>query len=100
MCANPDTEPVINCFTDFPMALVGNLKGLGRHVTCYEVGKLALNLLPILLSRIETLGRFKSHEVTVFLRSHPPFHLLENDRLELEKTKAAQAIQEFLKVRC
>jgi len=94
----PTSEPVIRCFTDFPMALVGDLKGLAKHVTCYEVGKLALNLLPILLSRIETLGRLKSHEVTGFLRSHPPFRLVENDRLELEKIKATWAIQEFLKV--
>jgi hypothetical protein len=66
--------------------------------TYYEVGKLAFNLLPILLSRIKALGGSKMHEVTAFLRSHPPFYLIENDPLELEKVKATQAIEEFLKV--
>jgi len=63
----------------------------------YEVGKLAFDLLPILLSRMEALGG-KVDEFRAFLRSHPPFCLIENDPLELEKVKATQAIQEFLKV--
>ena len=37
-------------------------------------------------------------EVTALLRSHPPFYLINNDPLELEKVKATQAIEEFLKV--
>ena len=68
-----------------------------RKTTYYEVGKLAFNLLPIVLSKIEALGG-DVHEVTVFLRGYPPFHLIKNDPLELEKVKAAQAIDEFLKV--
>jgi hypothetical protein len=67
--------------------------------TYYGVGKLAFNLLPILLSRIQALGRSGVHEVTAILRNHPPFHLIKNDPLELEKVKATQAIEEFLKVR-
>ena len=66
--------------------------------TYYKVGKLAFNFLPVLLSRIRALGGSTSHEVAVFLQSHPPFHLMQNDPLELEKVKAAQAIEEFLKV--
>ena len=38
------------------------------------------------------------HELTTCLRSHPPFYLIKNDPLELEKVKAAQAIEDFLKV--
>jgi hypothetical protein len=68
--------------------------------TYYGVGKLALNLLPILLSRINALGGSQVHEVTTaFLRSHPPLYLIKNDPLELEKVKVTQAIEEFLKVR-
>jgi hypothetical protein len=67
-------------------------------MTYYEVGKLAFNLLPILLSRIKALGGSQVHEVTVLLRSHPAFYLIENDPLEYEKVKAAQAVEEFLKV--
>ena len=66
--------------------------------TYYEVGKLAFKLLPISLSRIQVVGRSKVHEVTALLRSHPPFYLIKNDPRELEKVKAAQAIEEFLKV--
>jgi hypothetical protein len=66
--------------------------------TYYEVGKLAFNLLPILLSRIKALRGSQVHKVTGFLQSHPPFYLIENDPLELEKVKATQAIEEFLKV--
>ena len=65
----------------------------------YEVGRLAFVLLPILLSRIEALGLGgKMHEFTAFLRSYPPFYLIKNDPLELEKVKAMQAIEAFLKV--
>lgn len=66
--------------------------------TFYEVGKLAFNLLPILLSRIKGLGESHVHEVTVLLRSDPAFYLIENDPLEFEKVKAAQVVDEFLKV--
>jgi len=65
--------------------------------TYYEVGKLALNLLPILLSRIKALGS-QVHEVTVLLRNYPAFYLIKNDPLELQKVKAVQAIEKFLKV--
>ena len=68
-------------------------------MTHYEVDKLALNLVPVLLSAIKGLGRLEAHRITVFLRSHLPFYLIKNDPLELEKVKAAQAIEEFLKVR-
>jgi hypothetical protein len=65
----------------------------------YEVGKLAFNLLLILLSRIKALGgSWQVHEVTAFLRSQPTFSLIKNDPLGLEKVKAAQAVEEFLKV--
>jgi hypothetical protein len=69
-----------------------------ESTTYYRVGKLAFNLFPILLSRIQALGGSRVHTVTVFLWSHPPFYLIENDPLELEKVKATQAIEEFLKV--
>jgi len=67
-------------------------------VTYYEVGKLALNLLPILLSKLKALGGEAMQELAVVLREHPPLHLIKNDPLELEKVKAAQAVEEFLKV--
>jgi len=51
-----------------------------------------------LLSRIKALGGSQVHEVTVLLQSHPAFDLIKNDPLGLEKVKAAQAIEEFLKV--
>ena len=69
-----------------------------ERTTYYEVGKLALNLLPILLSRIKALGEKQVHEVMGLLRSHPAFNLIKNDSLELEKVKATKAIEEFLKV--
>jgi hypothetical protein len=68
------------------------------NTTDYQVGKLAFDLLPILLSRINALGGSKVHELTAFLRNHPPFYLIKNDPLELKKVKATQAIEEFLKV--
>jgi hypothetical protein len=61
-------------------------------------GKLVFNILPILLSRIKALGGSHVHEVTVLLRRHPAFYLIENDPLRLEKVKAAQAIEEFSRV--
>jgi hypothetical protein len=69
-----------------------------ENLTYYGVGKLAFNLLPILLSRIQALGGSRVHEVTAVLRSYPPLYLIKNDPLELEKVKATQAIEEFLKV--
>jgi len=66
--------------------------------TYYVGGKLAFNLLPILLSRIKSLGGPHVHEVAVLLRSHPDFYLIENDPLELEKVKVVRAIEEFLRV--
>jgi hypothetical protein len=66
-------------------------------VTDYEVGKLALDLLPTLLSRLRHLGGPGVQEISVILRNQPPFHFSENDRLELEKVKTMQAIEEFLK---
>ena len=81
------------------MIPVGNSEvPVPTNVTPYEVGKLAFDLIPILLSKIKTLDRTKAHKITVLLRCRPPFQLVENDRLELEKIKAAQAIQEFLEV--
>ena len=38
------------------------------------------------------------HEVTILLLIHPAFYLIENDPLVFEKSKAAQAVEEFLKV--
>jgi hypothetical protein len=68
-----------------------------QAMTFYEIGKLAFDLIPILLLRIEALGG-KMHEVTALLQSYPPFYLIKNDPLELEKVKAMQAIEQFLKV--
>ena len=69
-----------------------------NNITYYEVGKLALNLLPVLLSRITALEESQVYEVRVLLRSHPAFYLIKNDPLEFEKVKAAQATADFLKV--
>ena len=38
----------------------------------YEAGKLAFNLLPIVLSRIKVLGGSQVHEAMVFLRTYQP----------------------------
>jgi len=92
------SESVIRRFIDFPLLRVDWEALVLNGVTWYEAGKLALNLLPILLSRIKSLGQLEAQAVAVFLRRYPPFNLLENDRLEPEKIKAAQAIQEFLEV--
>ena len=61
----------------------------------YKVGKLAFDLLPILLSRIKGLAVSKVHNILLGL---PTFDLIKNDPLESEKVKAMQAIEEFLKV--
>jgi hypothetical protein len=75
------------------------LQVIVTSMTYYEVGKLAFNLLPILLSRIKALGSsWQAHEVTVLLQNHPAFHLIKSDPLEFQKVKAMQAIEEFLKV--
>jgi len=66
--------------------------------TPYEVGKLAFQLLPILLSRIEALEDPELCDFIVWLRNQPPFYLCKNDALELEKVKAARAIGDFLEV--
>ena len=71
---------------------------ISNRTTYYDVGKLAFNLLPILLSKIEALGGSQVHEIIVLLRSHPAFYSIENDPLEFEKVKATQAIKEFLEV--
>ena len=61
----------------------------------YEVGKLAFDLLLILLSRIKGQAVSQVHGILLDL---PPFYVIKNDPLGLEKVKATQAIQEFLKV--
>ena len=61
----------------------------------YEVGRLAFNLLPILLSRIK--GPTVS-QVNNILLALPFFYLIKNDPLGLEKIKATQAIEDFLMV--
>ena len=66
------------------------------NMTYYEVGKLAFDLLPILLSRIDR-GPAVSQLHNILLYS-PPFHLIKDDPLGLEKVKVTQAIKEFLKV--
>jgi hypothetical protein len=63
--------------------------------TYYEVGKLAFDLLPILLPRIEGPEVSQVHHILLGL---PTFDLIKNDPLGLEKVKAMQAIEEFLKV--
>jgi hypothetical protein len=91
-------------FTDIvdihALALIPLVIPQAEGTSYYEVGKLAFDLLPILLSRSEAQGGKAHwvHELTAFLRSHPPFYLIQNDPLELEKVKATQAIEEFLKV--
>jgi len=66
-----------------------------KPTTYYEVGKLAFDLLPILLSRIKGAAVSKVHDM---LLGFPTFDLIKNDPLGSEKVKAAQAIEEFLKV--
>ena len=66
-----------------------------ESVTYYEFGKLAFDLLPILLSRIEGPAASQVHDT---LLGFPTFDLIQNDPLGLEKVKATQAIEEFVKV--
>jgi hypothetical protein len=51
-----------------------------------------------LLSRIEALGGSQVDEVMDLLRREPTFNFIPNDPLELQKVKAMQAIEDFLKV--
>ena len=96
-CANMDAWIHSRHFTE--IVDVHTLIPSGYYkTTYYEVGKLAFNLLPILLSRIKALGGSQVHEVTVLLRNHPAFYLIKYDALEFERVKAAQAVKEFLKV--
>ena len=76
---------------------IGNIHTVipGRFMAYYEVGRLAFNLLPILLSRID--GPAVSKVQTILL-GFPTFHLIQNDPLGLEKVEATHAIEEFLKV--
>jgi len=74
-------------------------KSVFTTTTYYEVGKLAFNLLPILLSRIKALGGSQVHDVTASLQSHLGFYLIKNDPLELQKVKVTQAIEELTKAR-
>ena len=67
----------------------------GNFTTYDEVGKLAFNLLPILLSRIKGPAVSQVQDILLCL---PTFHLIQDDPLRLEKVKATQAIEEFLKV--
>jgi hypothetical protein len=69
-----------------------------ESTTYYGVGKLTFNHLLILLPRIRALGGLRAREVAVFVRNQPPFRLIEDDPLESQKIKAAQAIKDFLKV--
>ena len=63
--------------------------------TYYKAGRLAFDLLPILLPRIQGPAVSQVHDILLGL---PIFHLIENDPLRLEKVKAAQAIKEFWQV--
>jgi hypothetical protein len=62
----------------------------------YAVGKLAFDLLPILLSKIEGPAVSQVHDILLW---HRPFYWIENDPLVWEKVKVMQAIKEFSKVR-
>jgi hypothetical protein len=66
-----------------------------QGTSCYEVGKLAFDLLPILLSRIEGPAVLQVHDILLW---HRPFYWIENDPLVWEKVRVMQAIKEFLKV--
>jgi len=65
------------------------------YTTYYQVGKLAFDLLPILLSRIKGPAVSQVHDILLGLTT---FDLIEDDPLGSEKFKAMQAIDEFLKV--
>ena len=66
-----------------------------ESVTYYEVGRLAFDLLPILLPRIQGPAVSQVHDILLRL---PTFHLIQDDPLRSEKVKAAQAIDEFWQV--
>ena len=86
-------------FTDIvDIVYMNNLLPLA--VGYHDAGKLAFVLLPILLSRIDSIEALggKAHKFTAFLQSYPPFYISKNDPLESEKVKASQAIEKFLKV--
>ena len=63
--------------------------------TYYKIGKLAFDLLPILLSRIQGPAVSQVQDILLGL---PTFDLIQSDPLGLQKVKATQAIKEFLKV--
>ena len=84
------------CFTD--IVDIHTLIPLADGMSYYEGGKLAFDLLPILLSRIKALGGSQACKIAILLQSQPPFCLIENDPLEVQKAKATQAIEDFLKV--
>jgi len=65
------------------------------RMTYYKVGRLAFDLLPILLSKIDGPAVSKLQNI---LLGFPTFDLIRNDPLALEKVKAMHAIEEFLKV--
>jgi hypothetical protein len=68
-----------------------------NDMTYYAAGKLAFDLLPILLSKLESLKGSGIQEISNVLRDHH-FQFINNDPLEWEKAKAKQAIEDFLKV--
>ena len=56
------------------------------------------NHLPILLPRMRALDGLRAREIIVFLWNQPPCRLIEDDPLESQKVKVAQAIKDSLKV--
>ena len=98
ICANPNPWIHSRRFIDIVDIDFFQVPSLGTNTTYYTVGKLAFDLLPIVLSRITALGGSQVHESPVLLRSQPAFYLIKNDPLGLEKVTATQAIEEFLKV--
>jgi len=69
----------------------GNSEGMSY----YKVGKLAFDLLPILLSRIKGPAGSQMYNILLWLR---PFYIINDDPLVWEKVNVTQAIKEFLKV--
>ena len=86
-----DSRPFVDIHASIP-----SVKGVNYYDV--QVGKLAFDLLPNLLSRIKALGGSQVHNIIVLLQNFPPFCLFNNDPLEFQKVKATQAIEEFLKV--
>lgn len=91
-------KPVIRRFIDFPSMIPVKASANASNMSyCYEVGKLALKLLPIVLSRIKTPDQLKVYGNAGFLRRRQPFLLLKNHRLESEEAQAkARAMQKQL----